>query len=192
MAKAMNIVGNTYNNWKVVSRANSKRGHTYWNIKCQTCGKEKISEGCHLKNLTIKTCECSRKKEIRICPICRHTYETNASSTRQFCFDCSPYYENSKGRSKTITSIRKAIKRNLVAYKGGKCQICGYDKCIEAMQFHHKNPDEKDFNISGLREYTVESIQKYYDEVDKCILTCANCHFEIHAGLIDIDNINLL
>ena len=158
MAKTINIIGNVYGTWEVVSKSASKRGHTYWNVRCQHCGKERTYEGCHLKNGNAQICRCAQNKEIRICPICRKQYETNEKSTRQFCYECSPHYENSKGRAKTITAIRKAIKRNLVTYKGGKCQVCGYDKCIEAMQFHHKNPDEKDFSISGLREYTAESI----------------------------------
>ena len=33
-------------------------------------------------------------------------------------------------------------------YKGGRCQICGYDKCIEALEFHHLDPTRKDFGIS--------------------------------------------
>lgn len=27
-----------------------------------------------------------------------------------------------------------------IAYKGGKCQCCGYDKCIQALEFHHIDP----------------------------------------------------
>ena len=67
----------------------------------------------------------------------------------------------------------------LVNYKGGKCERCGYDKCVQALQFHHLNPDEKDFAISG-KSYSFERLKK---EVDKCIMVCANCHIEIHEEL---------
>lgn len=35
------------------------------------------------------------------------------------------------------TTQRKERKRKLVELKGGKCEICGYNKCIEALEFHH-------------------------------------------------------
>jgi hypothetical protein len=36
-----------------------------------------------------------------------------------------------------------------IAYKGGECSICGYNKCVAALEFHHLNPSEKDFTISA-------------------------------------------
>ena len=48
------------------------------------------------------------------------------------------------------------------------------------MQFHHLNPSEKDFTISSSIRLSEFDINKYYEEVDKCILVCANCHAEIH------------
>lgn len=67
----------------------------------------------------------------------------------------------------------------MVEYKGGKCEICGYNKCIEALEFHHINPKEKDFSISG----GTKSFNTLKPELDKCILVCANCHREIHSGI---------
>lgn len=69
-----------------------------------------------------------------------------------------------------------------VAYKGGKCQVCGYDKYIGALEFHHVNPEEKDFGVSS-KGYT-HSWNKVKQEINKCVLVCANCHREIHAGII--------
>lgn len=76
-------------------------------------------------------------------------------------------------------SYRKRIKEKAVLYKGGKCFICGYDKCNQAMDFHHLNPKEKEFTISG----GTRSFKNIKIEIDKCILVCRNCHSEIHAGL---------
>ena len=73
---------------------------------------------------------------------------------------------------------RYKIKEILVEYKGGKCEICGYNKCISALEFHHLDPNEKDFGI-GQKGYT-RSIEKNKEEANKCILVCANCHREIH------------
>lgn len=87
-------------------------------------------------------------------------------------------------RKRDTLSYRKQVKNQMVYYKGGKCEICGYNKCIEALEFHHLNPNEKDFNISG----GTKSFKKLKPEIDKCILVCSNCHREIHAGLINILN----
>lgn len=75
-----------------------------------------------------------------------------------------------------VTLYRKRVKIKLVAYKGGKCQICNYNKCIEALQFHHKDPNKKEFQISGMSL----GFERLKIEVDKCDLVCANCHIELH------------
>lgn len=80
---------------------------------------------------------------------------------------------------KTVISWRKRTKQRLVEYKGGCCEICGYNKCMGALDFHHKNPKEKDFGIGGV----TKSFDKLKNEVDKCILVCANCHREIHEKM---------
>ena len=77
-----------------------------------------------------------------------------------------------------IRDIRHRYKLRLVEYKGGKCEICGYDKCVDALEFHHLNPNEKDFSLTC---GDTRSFEKLKSESDKCILVCANCHREIHA-----------
>ena len=81
-----------------------------------------------------------------------------------------------KCASEYVTIKRNRLKQKLVDYKGGKCEICGYDKCIDALEFHHKNPKEKEMTISRYGK----SLQTLKKEADKCILVCANCHREIH------------
>ena len=66
----------------------------------------------------------------------------------------------------------------LVEYKGGKCELCGYNKSLSALTFHHVNSNEKEFTIGG-KNYSKEKMIK---EVDKCILVCQNCHCEIHEN----------
>ena len=65
-----------------------------------------------------------------------------------------------------------------IAYKGGCCELCGYNKYFGALQFHHKNPLEKDVDWSKFR---LRSWDKIELELDKCQLLCANCHAEVHA-----------
>ena len=72
----------------------------------------------------------------------------------------------------------------LIEYKGGKCEKCGYNKCDAALQFHHKNPEEKDFAISTINLNTETiTMSDLYKEVDKCALLCANCHAEEHYNM---------
>lgn len=78
----------------------------------------------------------------------------------------------------------RRIKLLAVEYKGGGCSVCGYNKCITALDFHHLNPKEKDFNISGSEKHKWETIK---EELDKCICICSNCHRELHAGLISLE-----
>lgn len=67
------------------------------------------------------------------------------------------------------------------AYKGNKCQCCGYDNYIGALEFHHVDPQQKDFGVAS-KGYT-HSWDKVKQEIQKCVLVCANCHREIHAGV---------
>ena len=87
--------------------------------------------------------------------------------------------EVKKSKVQSVIYWRKKAKIKLVEYKGGKCEKCGYDKCIDALEFHHLNPDEKDFTIGG-KSWSFEKLKK---ESDKCILVCSNCHKEIHYEL---------
>ena len=85
-----------------------------------------------------------------------------------------------------IKNFRQRLKERAVYVLGGKCQCCGYDKCIQALDFHHLNPSEKDFNFNDNANRSWKATR---EEIKKCILVCSNCHREIHSGLI---NNNLL
>ena len=76
---------------------------------------------------------------------------------------------------------RKKVRQMSVEYKGGKCEECGYNRCIDAFEFHHSDLSKKDFGISE-KGYT-RSWSRVMQELDKCRLLCANCHRELHAKL---------
>ena len=76
-----------------------------------------------------------------------------------------------------ISSKEIDLKERL-EYKGKQCIICGYSKCIQALDFHHLH--DKDFNLSD-RNLKLDWIE-IKKELDKCIVVCANCHREIHAN----------
>lgn len=79
-----------------------------------------------------------------------------------------------------IFDHRRKIKIRAVEYKGGKCEKCAYDKCISALEFHHPEPDGKDFSISN-GSYGWESVKR---EIEKCVLLCCRCHREIHDAWV--------
>jgi hypothetical protein len=81
---------------------------------------------------------------------------------------------------KNVKNFRQKNKERAVEYKGGKCERCGYDRCIIALEFHHTDPKEKDFHISSNMNKAWDKVKK---ELDKCILVCSNCHREIHYEL---------
>lgn len=89
-------------------------------------------------------------------------------------------HEKCKECVKVNASIRNAIYKELcVKYKGGKCEICGYDKYIGALDFHHRDPSLKKFNIA-LKSKLQYLNSEITEELDKCQILCANCHRETH------------
>ena len=95
--------------------------------------------------------------------------------------DKRTYSDRRKYLIRAVQKRRRKIRLMAVEYKGSKCSICSYDRCLDALEFHHKNPAQKDFSISE-KGYTRswESVKK---ELDKCVMLCANCHRETHSKL---------
>ena len=76
----------------------------------------------------------------------------------------------------------KSNRSSLIQRMGGKCQCCGYDKSEHALDLHHLDPSKKDAGTTKhLRHITDE--KRIESELSKCVLLCANCHRETHAGL---------
>ena len=116
-------------------------------------------------------------KELQVCKVHGETEHVfYAKQNRWRCLKC---------QSEAVQRRRIKVKEMSVQYKGGKCEICGYDKYLGALDFHHLDPTQKDFGVAA-KGYTRswETIKK---ELDKCILVCANCHREIHGGLINVE-----
>jgi len=70
------------------------------------------------------------------------------------------------------------LKLEMIDYKGGCCQKCGYDRHYSALTFHHIDPSKKKYEWKQLKHMTIQDIK---NELDKCILLCNNCHCEEHA-----------
>ena len=90
-----------------------------------------------------------------------------------------------QSRCKSCTNQRlieraRKNKQEMVGYKGGKCVVCGYSKCIAALEFHHRDSKEKDPNFKSIKNW---NLKRARSELDKCDLLCCRCHREKHAEL---------
>ena len=94
------------------------------------------------------------------------------------------YADRAEYLKAAVAKRRRTIKENSVNFLGGKCSLCGYAKCVEALHFHHKNPRQKEFGLA--QNGLTRSWERVRKELEKCVLICANCHAEIHAGITQL------
>ncbi len=100
------------------------------------------------------------------------------------------YADRAEYLKKAVTARRRKLKTMVVEYRGGKCVLCGYYKCIGALDLHHVDETKKEFGLSA-RGMT-RSWEKIKEEADKCVVLCANCHREIHAGFASLPHLDLI
>jgi len=104
---------------------------------------------------------------------------------------CVYWHANEKNREYSRARRRRNRRSFLTDLKmkfGGRCSKCGYDKCLDALDFHHTNPMGKQRVLSkkghmlGVSAMSVAIGQGVVTkEAHKCILLCANCHRELPA-----------
>ena len=119
-----------------------------------------------------------KRREYKSSPLCKKCNETNPDmffiTNLSTCKKCLP---------KQALQSRHKAKNQIINYKGSQCQICGYNKSIFALDLHHINPHEKDTKLfMFIKRTKCFNLDKIKEELDKCILLCANCHREVHAG----------
>tara|TARA_B100001094_G_C17548218_1_gene492430 strand:- start:51 stop:446 length:396 start_codon:yes stop_codon:yes gene_type:complete len=118
----------------------------------------------------------------KLCRRCDTIKESSEFYRRRGGTDLSPYCKACT-KEQTVQRQRN-FKKQCIEYKGGSCQVCGYSGYDGALEFHHLDPEGKDFAISKARLTTFGDKTK--KELDKCVLLCSNHHKEVHAGLIDL------
>jgi hypothetical protein len=96
--------------------------------------------------------------------------------------DKRTYADRAEYLIKAVAKRRRRLKEMVVEYKGGKCTICGYKRCVSAFDLHHADDSKKKFGLS--QRGLTRSWKMIREEADKCILVCANCHREIHANFV--------
>lgn len=184
MPNKLNLMNKKFGYLTVIKEVPNKNNRTYWLCQCD-CGNLKeirtssLTSGvttscgkCDLNKKEFRNPNISTEEKIKICPICQKTFSTNINN-RIYCYDCSPSQDSGKFR-------KRAVKHQLILYKGGKCEKCGYNNCEGALQFHHIDPSKKEFILSEFEVTKFCSLDDLKREVDKCQLLCANCHAEVH------------
>jgi hypothetical protein len=158
-------------------------------VSCHNCKKEFLKEKSQIisNNFCSRNCaaihnnKTPKRKLSNKCKLCNNLCRAD----RTYCsMDCYKEFvklnkKEGKRKNKWVKTYIKRLKVKCIEYKGGSCKICGYNKCIGALEFHHRNPNKKEFNISG-RSIKFEKIKV---ELDKCDLVCCNCHRELHEEL---------
>ena len=176
-----------------------KKGKSYNEISKElNCSKATISYHCKREMINDIGLEQSKKLNSDEIELLKEYYKTHTIEETSKKFEVSistvKKYSNKKFKDRTeddrkkanynhVKNFRKRTKEKSVEYKGGKCKICNYDRCVSALEFHHLEPSKKDFTLSQSMNIAWDKIK---EELDKCILVCANCHREIHEGIIKI------
>ena len=112
------------------------------------------------------------KKE---CKICGKKFLTlQFGGNRLYCFECVPQTDD---WGKRTLYKRQALKREGVRRLGGKCLKCGETR-PHILNFHHIIPEEK--TAAPAQLLADSKVDEFFEEIDKCILLCSNCHGDFH------------
>lgn len=154
----------------------------YLGAKCAKCGEDEQFKLCfhhtdsQLKDEQLSLMFGKRWELVKI----------ELDKCELLCFNChmETHYGSNDRKEKKI----------LLEFKGKlSCEICGYDKCMASLNFHHIDPNNKDFRLASIMHLKYENIQtlkKYIeDELDKCNVLCSNCHKYLHSD-VEFFNIN--
>ena len=87
--------------------------------------------------------------------------------------------------SNKVKKWRKNTKNRMIDSMGGKCIICGYNKCSRAMDLHHLYPSKKELSFGAIIA-NPKKWETIVNELKKCVLLCNRCHQEVHAGFTEI------
>jgi transposase len=92
-------------------------------------------------------------------------------------------------RQERVAQHRRGLKQTLVDEAGGGCAICGYDRYLGALHFHHVDPVQKriEINSSG----ATPSLAALRLEAAKCVVLCSNCRAEVETGIASIPEASL-
>ena len=137
-----------------------------------------------LRRHDLRTRRARRKDSARVRGVdaARRTMHCSRHGATDFWLERRGIYRCLRCRSEAVARRRRRLKEILVSEAGGRCSICGYDRYIGALQFHHREGTAKKFGVSerGL----TRSLDAVRAEAAKCVLLCANCHSEVEGGIV--------
>ena len=129
-----------------------------------------------LKKFNIKTTPRSEISDHKRCPRC----ETEKLKTE--------FYNRRNGKGSSVYCKRcsndqtverqKRFKQQCIDWKGGKCVCCGYNKCNNALDFHHLDPNKKEFNIAQAR------LTSFNEEINFPTVLFATFNIDFNGTLI--------
>lgn len=134
------------------------------------CGIEKPLEDFYKRSEGIL----NKRSNCKVCELKRNSKYRREHIDRIRKREAKYRKANRKDINKQQKIRNRRTKEILAKENGSKCQICGYDRCLAALDFHHSDPNTKERQMKGL------SLKLARKEVKKCILVCSNCHKEIH------------
>lgn len=123
-----------------------------------------------------KSCTCQYKKEYYASSRGKATVKAYVERNKEKISAYNKQYLR-KYRDAQFKNKRKL---EFCLYKGGRCVECGFiasEDTTAAFDFHHINPDEKEYTPSDM---LMLKKKKVFEELDKCILLCSNCHRILH------------
>lgn len=122
---------------------------------CNICKTEKELDEFHKKG----------KGHQGMCKECRKNY-----IREHYLKNKEKYLEKAKISNKKLRDWYVDLKSKL------SCESCG-ESHISCLDFHHKNPKEKEIALGSAMSYSKEKVNK---ELEKCIVLCSNCHRKLH------------
>ena len=172
---------------RILSIAKKIKAISLLGDKCEICGETHYYKLCfHHKNPEDKEFTIKIGKKNRWSKILKEIFKCVL-----LCRNChNELHYKLRNNSDTIYSKNKI---KFLEYKNTfKCQKCGYDKCNDSLEFHHRNPEDKKFTISDYISHEMKNQNKLDDiikkELNKCDVYCNNCHCELHADIEFFEN----
>jgi predicted nucleic acid-binding Zn ribbon protein len=124
-----------------------------------------------------------KKRTVFECVVCGTAL---GGRQNKFCsVQCKVQFHSSYPKQKDRAVIRKL---RLLEIAGGACSVCGYNKNISNLHFHHLEPAKKSFQLDA-RAISNHGWDVVIEEFGKCILLCSNCHFELHHPSMDFEEL---
>ena len=139
--------------------------------KCPICKLDLPEDDIHFASRYDRV-----KKEFQHkCRSCQKEYRR-----KHYLDNKEKYINKAKKYKKTFVNWFSEYKKNL------SCEICN-EKRYWVLDFHHRDPKEKDLEVSKIVSNCNK--QQLLNEIEKCVVLCANCHRDIHhqernAGIV--------